>query len=279
MTATKLTDTQIQAMLTGCNGVTPGPWEREELFVYCNDALGTAVCELSSKYNSMPRATREINLTHITRCDPETIAAAMTELIERRKGDSAIVEACAKVAEDDSWDGLDCACGGGWKVSHAFGCPEDQSETIRAIAPPSPRLPERDASKPAEAQGLFRKFDVLRVDGSHLPGGKHDGCEYFVLDVDHDQHARAALLAYATACEGTHPQLSADLIARHGPAPAVALTREQIAEAMVDGFTEGNEAYVEQFGVLKMRFDWAVDAILTAQRGVAVTRPDRGGPA
>lgn len=25
---------------------------------------------------------------------------------------------------DDDWDGLDCACGGGWKIGHASGCPE-----------------------------------------------------------------------------------------------------------------------------------------------------------
>jgi hypothetical protein len=80
-------------------------------------------------------------------------------------------------------------------------------------------LPERDSTKPAEAQGLFRKFIVQRVDGSDKQGGKHYGCEYFVLDVDHDPHAKAALRAYAQACAESHPQLSADLIAKHGPAP------------------------------------------------------------
>lgn len=77
-------------------------------------------------------------------------------------------------------------------------------------------LPERDHSKPAEEQGLFRKFIVQRVDRSDQPGGKHHGCEYFVLDVDHDPHAKAALQAYAKACEQTHPDLSNDLRERHG---------------------------------------------------------------
>jgi len=81
------------------------------------------------------------------------------------------------------------------------------------------RLPERDTSKPAEAQGLFRKFDVTRTDGSSAPGGKHHGCEYFVLDVDHDPHSKAALQAYALACASTHPQLSADLMDRYGVHP------------------------------------------------------------
>lgn len=77
-------------------------------------------------------------------------------------------------------------------------------------------LPERDTSKQAEQQGLFRKFVVQRVDGSDAPGGKHHGCEYFVLDVDHDPHAKAALQAYAVACELSHPDLSNDLRERHG---------------------------------------------------------------
>ncbi|HZW25150.1 MAG TPA: hypothetical protein VFF26_06685 [Gallionella sp.] len=85
-----------------------------------------------------------------------------------------------------------------------------------AYAPAASAFPERDTTRPAEDQGLFRKFDVRRVDGSDRPGGKHHGCEYFVLDVDHDPHAPAALLAYAQACAATHPHLSADLIRRYG---------------------------------------------------------------
>lgn len=76
-------------------------------------------------------------------------------------------------------------------------------------------LPERDPTKPAEQQGVFRKFDVRRVDGSDRPGGKHEGCEYFVLDTNHDKHAAAALAAYADAVEATHPQLAADMRERY----------------------------------------------------------------
>ncbi len=76
-------------------------------------------------------------------------------------------------------------------------------------------LPERDPSKPAEQQGLFHKFNVRRTDGSSEPGGKHYGCEYFVLDVDHDPAARAALKAYADAVEATHPELAADMRDRY----------------------------------------------------------------
>lgn len=82
-------------------------------------------------------------------------------------------------------------------------------------------LPERDASKPSEQQGLFRKYIVTRTDGSDKPGGKHENCEYFVLDVGHDKHAPAALLAYAKSCKATHPELAADLLDRYELVPLV----------------------------------------------------------
>lgn len=81
-------------------------------------------------------------------------------------------------------------------------------------------FPERDTSKPAEGQGIFHKFTVNRVDGSDQPGGKHEGCDYFVLDMGHDPHAKAAIQAYAVSCAQSHPQLSAELLARY-PLPAV----------------------------------------------------------
>lgn len=66
-------------------------------------------------------------------------------------------------------------------------------------------LPERDPYKPAEQQGLFHKFHVERLDGDH------PDCTYFVLDVDCDPHAVAALKAYAESCRDTHPHLAEDL--------------------------------------------------------------------
>ena len=76
-------------------------------------------------------------------------------------------------------------------------------------------LPPRAIGVPDTGQGLFQKFEVRRTDGSSEPGGKHEGCEYFVLDTDHDTHAAAALRAYASACEGSHPLLARDLRRRH----------------------------------------------------------------
>jgi hypothetical protein len=60
-------------------------------------------------------------------------------------------------------------------------------------------------------RGLYKKFDVQRTDGRDAPGEMHDGCRYFVLDLDHDPHARHALRAYAESCRDTEPALASDL--------------------------------------------------------------------
>lgn len=91
-------------------------------------------------------------------------------------------------------------------------------------------LPERNKTKPAEEQGVFRKFNVQRTDGSSEPGGKHHGCEYFVLDVGHDRHAKAALNAYVLSCQPSHPELAKDMAARYGLKPYDRIDR--LAEAL-----------------------------------------------
>lgn len=60
-------------------------------------------------------------------------------------------------------------------------------------------------------RGLYDKFRVERVDGKHKPGERHHGCRYFVLDIDHDEHAPDALYAYADSCETDYPNLARDL--------------------------------------------------------------------
>lgn len=59
-----------------------------------------------------------------------------------------------------------------------------------------------------QEKGLYRKYRVERINDAE---GKHDDCEYFVLDLVHDKFAVAALAAYADACETEFPQLAADL--------------------------------------------------------------------
>lgn len=61
-------------------------------------------------------------------------------------------------------------------------------------------------------KGFYNKFNVSRVDGTDRSGGKHDGCEYFVLDLTHDPHAAVAVRAYAEACKEDYPLLAANLL-------------------------------------------------------------------
>lgn len=63
--------------------------------------------------------------------------------------------------------------------------------------------------------GIFHKFNITRVDGTDAPGGKHEGCDYFVLDCTHDKFAAAAIYAYAKACESEYPVLAGDLMAKY----------------------------------------------------------------
>ncbi len=61
------------------------------------------------------------------------------------------------------------------------------------------------------ARGLYDKFRVERRDGSSEKGGKHFGCRYFVLDLNHDPFVWHALKVYAKKCKKEFPKLSEDL--------------------------------------------------------------------
>lgn len=66
-------------------------------------------------------------------------------------------------------------------------------------------------------RGLYPegKFRVFRRDREHEPGGKHVGCDYFVLDLTHDPHSIPAVRAYADSCEKDgYGLLAADLRAK-----------------------------------------------------------------
>jgi hypothetical protein len=60
-------------------------------------------------------------------------------------------------------------------------------------------------------RGVYQKYRVERTDGTSRPTMKHEHCTYFVLDLDHDEFAIPALIAYATACAGQYPELARDL--------------------------------------------------------------------
>jgi hypothetical protein len=80
-----------------------------------------------------------------------------------------------------------------------------------------PAQPTGPATRPEKTKtGVFNKFNVSRVDGTDCDGGKHESCSYFVLDIEHDKFAKAALRAYADACQPELPILAADMRTIYG---------------------------------------------------------------
>lgn len=79
------------------------------------------------------------------------------------------------------------------------------------VQDPFKPLAKWDPELPNTSQGLYQKYYVCRVDRTDYPGGKHQDCDYYVLDLTHDPYALETLHYYSRACEKTHPQLSQDL--------------------------------------------------------------------
>lgn len=57
-----------------------------------------------------------------------------------------------------------------------------------------------------DPNGIYEKYVVERTDG------KPEDCQYFVLNLDKDPYALAAIEAYAQACRSDNPGLSSDLL-------------------------------------------------------------------
>ena len=75
-----------QSLKAAAEKATPGQWERGdgkhggELLVYCDDALGSAVCEATSEYNAIPKYQRIDNLDFIALANPANILALVNAL-------------------------------------------------------------------------------------------------------------------------------------------------------------------------------------------------------
>ncbi len=76
----------------------------------------------------------------------------------------------------------------------------------------------RENDKPIKERGLFARYAIRRLDGSTNKGGKHNKCDYFVLDITHDPHAVPAIFSYARSAEADgYKQLAADLYGKIQP--------------------------------------------------------------
>lgn len=100
--------------------------------------------------------------------------------------------------------------------------------------PAQPQAPARrhEGERADEKRGLYGKYIIQRVDGSDAPGGKHAGCQYFVLDLTHDNYALPALREYARWCRGQLPLLADDLDALRTGNKAFDLTAQAPAPSL-----------------------------------------------
>jgi hypothetical protein len=103
----------------------------------------------------------------------------------------------------------------------------------------------------ATPKGLYEKFSVTRNDGRSAPGEKHDGCEYFVLDLSHDKHAMPALAAYAQSCADEFPELAADLRAKVRAAAGIVNDFVIVPETTLPGGLVVPAFEVSQFHIAK----------------------------
>lgn len=76
-----------RALREAAERATSGKWERGdgngnggELLVYSDDALGSAVCEMTSEYNAIPKYQRINNLNFIAAANPATVLGLLDEL-------------------------------------------------------------------------------------------------------------------------------------------------------------------------------------------------------
>ncbi|HFI5662008.1 TPA: ead/Ea22-like family protein, partial [Klebsiella michiganensis] len=84
-----------QRMKAAAEKATPGQWERGdgkhggELLVYCDDALGSAVCEATSEYNAIPKYQRIDNLDFIAMASPANVLALVEALEKAQRANAA----------------------------------------------------------------------------------------------------------------------------------------------------------------------------------------------
>ena len=113
-----------QSLKAAAEKATPGQWGRGdgkhggELLVYCDDALGSAVCEATSEYNAIPKYQRIDNLDFIALANPANILALVEALEKAQQRNGELESRTVKMpkphahliwiqaghAPDDYWD-------------------------------------------------------------------------------------------------------------------------------------------------------------------------------
>ncbi|MDU1678004.1 MAG: ead/Ea22-like family protein [Klebsiella pneumoniae] len=100
-----------QSLKAAAEKATPGQWGRGdgkhggELLVYCDDALGSAVCEATSEYNAIPKYQRIDNLDFIALANPANILALVEALEKAQKQISRLESRSVKLPKAMSIDG------------------------------------------------------------------------------------------------------------------------------------------------------------------------------
>ncbi|HHT1171207.1 TPA: ead/Ea22-like family protein, partial [Klebsiella michiganensis] len=95
-----------QSLKAAAEKATPGQWGRGdgkhggELLVYCDDALGSAVCEATSEYNAIPKYQRIDNLDFIAMANPANILALIEALELKEEQRANWFQMAQKLGED-----------------------------------------------------------------------------------------------------------------------------------------------------------------------------------
>jgi hypothetical protein len=95
-----LTDDEIKALLEGCEGVTPGPWQLlgwGPMGLYGKGDLRDAECIARFRADLI----EDGNAAHIARCDPGTIAELATRLLTAEARVKVLESALAKYPNEE----------------------------------------------------------------------------------------------------------------------------------------------------------------------------------
>jgi hypothetical protein len=105
-----LTDDEINALLDGCEGGTPGPWRL--IGWHPNGLYGPgdlhsakAICHFTDQRSDKEKVVANRDSEHIARCDPGTIAELCTRLLSAEAKVKVLEEALETIA--NGWSGME----------------------------------------------------------------------------------------------------------------------------------------------------------------------------